>query len=209
MKLIDLSHPIAADMDQYPGDSRPVVVERWQEHDRDGHQSSGLSMGCHVSTHLDTPLHFLAGQPALESLPLTAFSGRARVVRVDAVDPPRPLEAAGVDVGAVDGIDFLLLRTGWERHWGTPRYYETWPTIGVELATRLARGGLKGVGLDSPSPDRLGEHVVHDLFAAAGMINIENLANLAELPSGVFTFLALPLKLVGVEASPVRAVALV
>ncbi len=73
----------------------------------------------------------------------------------------------------------------------------------------LAGAGLKGVGLDSPSIDPLDARICHDLFAAAGMINVENLANLAALPAGLFDFLVLPLKLAGTEASPVRAVALI
>jgi kynurenine formamidase len=104
-------------------------------------------------------------------------------------------------------VEFVILRTGWERHWGTPRYYADWPTVSEPLARVLAAARLKGVGLDSPSPDPLHGRAAHDLFAAAGMINIENLTNLAELPDGPFTLLVLPLKLAGTEASPVRAAA--
>ena len=103
----------------------------------------------------------------------------------------------------------LIIKTGWEKHWGTSRYYQDWPLISSELATLLAEAKLKGVGLDTPSTDPLGGRFVHDLFAAAGMINVENLANLAALPEAPFYLMVFPLKLAGVEASPVRAVALI
>jgi kynurenine formamidase len=105
-------------------------------------------------------------------------------------------------------LDFVLLRTGWERHWGTPRYYRDWPWLEPALAERLAGAGLRGVGLDSPSVDPLDEGASHERLAAGGLINVENLANLDRLPDGPFLFMAFPLRLQGAEASPVRAVAL-
>ena len=73
----------------------------------------------------------------------------------------------------------------------------------------LAGAHLKGVGLDTPSLDSFTGSAAHDICAPAGMINLENLANLGALPSRGFTLLAMPLKLQGTEASPVRAMALV
>ena len=75
------------------------------------------------------------------------------------------------------------------------------------LAQILATSGLKGVGLDTPSLDDFGGHAVHDLCAAEGMINIENLAHLGSLPRLGSHFQVFPLKLLGTEASPVRALA--
>ena len=77
------------------------------------------------------------------------------------------------------------------------------------MAELLAGAGLKGVGLDTPSLDTFGGQADHDICAPAGMVNIENLANLGALPLEGFTLLVLPLKLEGTEASPVRAVAIV
>lgn len=113
---------------------------------------------------------------------------------------------AGVDLA---GLDFLILDTGWARFWGEDRYYRHWPFLGPDLARAVAGAGLKGVGLDTPSLDNFGGRLAHDVCAQAGMVNLENLANLRALPPGEFTLLALPLKLRGTEASPVRAAALV
>ncbi len=205
MRLIDLSHTIATGMAQYPGDSPPPRIVRRLTHRDGGQLVSALEIGCHVGTHVDTPYHFLDGQPGLESLPVERFTGRALCIDAPAgVIPPESL--AGVDLR---GIGWLILRTGWERHWGTPRYYQGWPTISPELAVLLAGAHLSGVGLDTPSSDPVDGRAAHDLFAAAGMVNVENLANLAALPDGPFQLFVLPLKLEGTEASPVRAVALV
>jgi kynurenine formamidase len=186
-----------------------VELIRFSEHGGDRHLSSGLRMGCHVGTHIDLPLHFRAGEPGLDGFPLDRCWGRARVVDTVTSKTPGALPTevlAGVDLS---GVDHIILRTGWERHWGTPRYYEAWPYLSEELARRLAEANLAGVGLDSPSVDRLGERSAHDRLAAAGLINIENLTNLALLPATDFDLLVLPLRLADTEASPVRAAALV
>jgi kynurenine formamidase len=203
MRWIDLSHTIADGMAQYPGDYPPPRLVRRLTFAEGGHLVTALDLGCHVGTHIDTPLHFLDGQPGLEALPLDRFAGSALCLDAPAGEIGEDA-LRGVDLA---GTDFVLLRTGWERHWGTPRYYDSWPTVSPALARRLAGARLKGVGLDTPSSDPLNGRVAHDLFAAAGLINIENLANLAALPRGPFEFLVLPLKLAGTEASPVRAVA--
>ncbi|MFO7609485.1 MAG: cyclase family protein [Candidatus Krumholzibacteriia bacterium] len=208
MQLIDLSHTIVPGMAQWPGDRQPLTIHRRSEHGKDSHMASALEFGCHVGTHIDLALHFKAGERPVEELPLDAFAGRARVVRAPAGQGAGPLDAALLDGVDLAGLDFVLFATGWDRHWGTDRYYREWPFYSEELARRLAAAGLKGSGLDTPSLDPHAGHRAHDLCAAAGMINIENLAGLERLPEAPFTLLVLPLKLAGTEASPVRAAAL-
>jgi len=208
VELIDLSHTIVPGMAQWPGDDQPLAIHRRSEHGPDRHMSSALAFGCHIGTHIDLALHFRDGEPPIEQLPLSAFAGRARVVRAGDGDTVGPLPASLLDGVDLAGIDFLLFDTGWSRHWGTPRYYRQWSWYGEDLARRLAAAGLKGSGLDTPSLDTYGGHVAHDICAAAHMINIENLAGLDRLPDVPFTLFVLPLKLQGTEASPVRAAAL-
>lgn len=208
MNLIDLSHTIITDMPQWPGDSQPLAIRRLSLHGKDSHMSSALQFGCHTGTHIDAPLHFLDGQPGIDRLPLDRFWGRGLVIRAGdgAPGPLGPETLVGIDLA---GIDFVLFDTGWAGHWGTPRYYSEWSYLSPALAEALASLGLKGVGLDTPSLDPLAGSTAHDICAPAGMINIENLNNLAALPDRGFTLAVMPLKLEGTEASPVRAVALV
>ncbi len=205
MQLIDLSHLVTTGMAVYPGDETVPTIERLVSHGAETHQVSALSMGCHAGTHIDLPLHFLAGQPGLDAYPLSRCLGRGVVVDTDPGEiPPSALD--GTDLASVD---FVVFRTGWERHWGSPRYYDGWPWLAAETSRLLADADLMGVGLDSPSIDTFGETASHDILARAGCLNIENLANLAQLPSTEFQLLVLPLKLDGAEASPVRAAALI
>jgi arylformamidase len=207
LRLVDLSHTLTDGMTVFPGDSSPRLV-RTQSHETAGFLVSNLELGAHCGTHVDIPLHFRAGERGLEALPLARFHGPARVGAAGTGDPPGEISVAVLEGVDLSGLDFLLLRTGWERHWGTPRYYAGWPALRPELIRRLSASDLKGVGLDTPGVDPLHGRLAHDLFAAAAMINIENLAHLGDLPDGPFELLVLPLKLSGTEASPVRAVAL-
>ncbi|MFH1844135.1 MAG: cyclase family protein [bacterium] len=208
MTIIDLSHPIRSNMAQYPGDAAPVGIKQRESHEKAGFQVSSLELECHVATHIDTPLHFLAGQPGLEVMPLDRFVGTGLVLDVSETGVSGELPVTLLEDVDLEPVDYLLLRTGWDQHWGTDHYYAEWPYLSPELARLLAVANLKGIGLDSPSIDPLDGRFAHDLLAAAGLINVENLANLAAVPPGHFFFLVLPLKLEGAEGSPVRAVAI-
>ena len=211
MSLLDLSHTIVADMPQWASDNQPLKLHRRSLHGPDSHMSSSLEIGCHVGTHIDAPLHFLDGQPGLDRLPVDHFVGPGRVVdcrpQVAAMAEPGPLGAEVLSGLNLDAVDFVLLLTGWDRFWGQDRYYQAWPYLSAELAAAVAAAGLKGIGLDTPSLDSLTGHVAHDLCAAAGLVNIENLTGLDQLVDRNFQFQCLPLKLHDTEASPVRAVA--
>jgi kynurenine formamidase len=183
-------------------------VVRCSEHGPGSPESSRVEFGCHIGTHVDAPRHFLPGAAGVDDLPLDRFAGSALVVRPESEVGPGPLAASVLDGVDLGGIEFVLFDTGWARHWGQPRYYLDWPWLSPELAERLAGAGLKGVGIDTPSLDGFAGHRAHDLCAAAGMVNLENLANLSALPRRGFRVLALPLKLAATEASPVRAAAL-
>lgn len=212
---IDLSHVVVSGMPQWRGDGQPLAIHRRSEHGTDSHMSSSVEFGCHIGTHIDAPLHFLAGAAAVDEMPLESFGGAALVVdvrpeverMVAGGAEPSALGREVLDGADLSAIDFVLFHTGWDRHWGAARYYDCWPYLSEALAGLLSTAGLKGVGLDTPSLDGYGGQIAHDLCAAAGMINIENLTNLGALPRVGAWFQAFPLKLAQTEASPVRALA--
>jgi kynurenine formamidase len=213
-RIVDLTHPVTAGMRVYPGDP-PVRVDPAATLAVDGVMVSELHLGTHTGTHVDAPRHVVGGAAAVDVVPLQQLYGAAWVVHVPASPGQRITldDVAGQLTGLAGepAIGIVLVRTDWSRHFGTDRYYRRHPYLDVAIAGHLLELGVRTVGVDTPSPDpfagqpaRLPFHVA---FLGAGGVIVENLANLAAVTWRDPVFSALPLALVGLDGSPVRAVA--
>ncbi|CCH49636.1 cyclase family protein [Pseudodesulfovibrio piezophilus] len=210
MRVIDLTHVMRTDMPVYPGDG-PVLVHKTHIVDRDGFAQTHLATNTHAGTHIDIASHLYDDAPGLDWLGPDNFTGRGAVVECLACDG-RLIEPADIAVPeGLGGVDFILIRTAWDRHWETEKYYGEYPVLSKTACRYLGGLELKGIGLDTPSPDSLGANslVAHETLFAHGLVIVENLCNLEELPSEGFIFSCLPLRLRDTEASPVRAVGMV
>jgi predicted enzyme related to lactoylglutathione lyase len=106
----------------------------------------------------------------------------------------------------------VLLTTGWDQHWGTPRYFE--PDHGYlteEGARHLVAAGAALVGIDSLNIDSTAgnDRPAHSILLAAGIPIVEHLTNLAAVPALGARFTAVPVKVAGLGTFPVRAFAAV
>lgn len=210
MNVIDLSHRLEPDMPVYPGDD-PALITRPRTHEEHGFSATHLNLGAHAGTHMDAPLHMLSDGPGVDWFEAAHFVGRAAVLDVSAAGQylgAEELAEASALVTDAGGLDFLLLRTGWDRHWNTPAYWKDWPEL-TRTAARLLTGlDLRGMGMDTPSPDGLNATEAHLSLFRAGMVVVENLCNLDALPEEPFTFSCLPLNIAGADGAPCRAVGL-
>ena len=201
--LYDVSVAVRVGTPEWPGDA-PFGCG-WTTRIAEGASVnlSSLSGSPHVGTHADAPLHVNDGWPASDVLPLGAFLGRALVLDVSGSDPgPLPLAA---DDARLAGVERLLLRTG--RSIATGRFPDDWPVLAVTTAVSLARRGVRLVGVDAPSVDRRESKSldVHRALFEGGAYVLENL-DLRDVPEGRYELIALPQRLVGLDAAPVRAV---
>lgn len=173
-------------------------------------------MFTHTGTHMDAPAHIISGALTLDQFEIEHFGGRACVVDVghsgDVVDH----RAAKIDVRvlqarseAIDESDFVILRSGWSRHWGTEDYFEGYPVLTPEAALWLVDARIKGIGIDMISVDEVDstKFTVHNILLGANLVIIENLTNLELLPESGFSFYCFPLRIDQADGSPVRAVA--
>lgn len=191
-----------------------------------GFLSHLASLPLHSGTHVDAPGHVLPGAAMLADLPLARFAGpgvlldlRQRPGLAVTAQDLAPHLAALCALGSAQGLAFVLLRTGDEARWGAPDYYLEGAHLSPQAAALLAGvPGLSGIGLDAGSPDPLGptdstgadELPAHRALLGAGLLIVENLRGLDQLPPGAeasaFDFLCLPI--LGADGSPVRAAAL-
>jgi len=206
MRVIDLTHVTRTGMGVFPGDD-PVSVRRTRFVHRDGYAETRLDIGTHAGTHVDVAAHLSADAPGLDWLGPDNFVGWGAVVDLSgrelrAIDQP-DLAA----LSALEGLDFVLIRTGWDAQWGAERYFADYPSLTVLAARYLGGLGLKGIGLDTPSVDPLGPELpAHRTLFAHDMVIVENLCNLGELPPQDFLFSCLPLRVADGDGCPVRAV---
>lgn len=212
MRLIDLSHAVEDGMLTYPGLPGPEISPHLDFDSSHGHYASGteftigrISMVGNTGTYLDTPAHRFRDGHDLHRLPLERCAMLPAVVLDGdgAVGPDRlgDLPVRGCAV---------LLRTGWDRHWGTARYGDpVHPHLTEAGARFLADGGAALVGIDSVNIDdtTTGERPAHTVLLGAGVPVVEHLTGLATLPATGATFTAVPPAVRGLATFPVRAFA--
>jgi len=213
MRLVDLSHLIEDRMITYPGLPGPEVgahltFEASAEHYAPGTEFSigRVSMVGNTGTYLDTPAHRFREGHDLSGLRLEACALLPAVV-VGVGDGPVGAEAfEGLDVGGAA----VLLRTGWDRHWGTDRYGDPiHPHLTADGARELVDRGAALVGIDSVNIDdtTTGERPAHTALLAAGIPIVEHLTGLDGVPAAGATFTAVPPAFRGLATFPVRAFA--
>lgn len=178
------------------------------------YNTTDLSIYSHAGTHMDAPLHFVAGGGTIDNLPPQKCIGEALVVDLSFKGPSSLITVA--DLGpATERIgrgSRVLLRTDWDQHAEADDYRSSFPRISLELAQWFAEKGVWLVGVETPSVASLQDMeeltLVHRALLESEIAIVESLANLRLLPPDVY-FIALPLKIAGGDGSPVRAVATV
>ena len=170
--------------------------------------SHTIAMCANTGTYVDSPFHRYVDGDDLSALPLD------RLADLDAI----AIDVTGSAGGAVDrthlapyevGGKAVLIHTGWDRHWGSNRYFEGHPFLTPRAAAHLVAEGALLVGIDSLNIDDTsgGERPVHSTLLAAGIPICEHLTGLEALPPDGFRFSAVPVKVKGLGAFPVRAYA--
>jgi len=215
-RLVDLSHPIEHGMVTYPGLPGPVVSDFMGREASRGHYAEGttfhiarLRMVANTGTYLDAPFHRFAHGKDVGSLPLERLADLEGIV-VDASG-----RGPGLDAELFAGRDLagkaVLVRTGWDAHWRTPRYAEGHPHLTRAAAEFLAGAGPALVGIDSLNIDDTGDGVrpAHTLLLSAGIPIVEHLCNLGGLPPAGFRLHCVPAPFLGLGSFPVRAYAVV
>ena len=201
--LHDISIEVRVGTPEWPGDA-PFECG-WTVRIVDGASVNLSHVGGspHVGTHADAPLHVHDGWAASDALPLEAFLGDALVLDVSGA-PAGPLSLDVHDM-RLAGVERLLLRTG--RCIADGRFPDDWPVLDARSAERLAAGGLRLFGVDAPSVDarHSTQLEVHHALFGGGAYVLENL-DLRGVHTGHYELFALPQRLAGLDAAPVRAV---
>ncbi len=210
MNIIDLSHPLDENMPVYPGTEQPVFAEGCTL-EADGFREKKITFYSHTGTHMDAPSHLLPDGRCLDDFPLGYFTGPACVLNAAGGEGSVITEQTVLSLeSTLRQAEYLLVQTGWSRFWNSSGYFGRFPVLTLEAARFIASLGLKGIGFDCISADAMDAPALpnHKILLGAGMVIIENLQGLEQLPRSGFSFSAFPLPISGADGSPVRAAAI-
>ena len=216
MRLIDLSQPVYDRCPNCPAHAA-VRVELGATHEEHGWRLEMMTLASHTGSHVDAPLHKLAGGASLDDIPLDRFVGKALLVDLRDSHASRPIDGALLSDKLRGPIDdrIVLLATGWgdRRAAGDEWHYRS-PHLTVDGAEWLVRRKIRGVGIDHYSIAGAAEPNnarVHEVLLGAGVWIVEELRfppEVFELPQPV-TFWSLPVNFKGFTGAFCRPVIVV
>jgi arylformamidase len=215
MDIFDISRVLSKETAPWPGDTPFHFELKWRMADGATVNVGAINMGVHNGTHADATFHFDESGDPIERMPLDAYVGDAIVVDLtklfagtgNQVDRTRKIGVADLEAfsASIERASRLLLKTG---AWKDSRVFPDWiPVIAPDVAEWLRERKLKLLGLDLPSVDPIEAKKLanHHALAAARIAIVESL-DLGGVEAGIYHLSALPLKIAGGDAGPVRAV---
>ena len=201
-RIIDISPSISSRIGVWPGDQSYRRAVNLSISEGANIDLSAITTTVHLGAHVDAPSHYWEGAAGIEARPLDYYYGLCQVieVRVGRDERVRPHHVTDEIVAPR-----VLFRTG--TFPDPDRWNEDFAALSAELVDWLAERGVRLVGIDTPSVDlqedkQLESHkrvYAHDMAILEGIV-LEGVA------VGTYILSALPLKLEGADASPVRAV---
>lgn len=207
MKIFDISLTLSPDLPIWPGDV-PFELEQVESMDAGADANvSRLSAGVHIGTHVDAPHHFVNDGRTVEQLSLDVLVGPCYVIQL-------PDGVESITTEALDRLSFpentrrILFGTSNSRFWsrGETKFQEDFVAVTEDGAEWLVGHGIQLVGVDylSVAPYR-DSTPTHRVLLQAGVIVLEGL-DLSAVPRGFYDLYCLPLKLLGAEGAPARAI---
>lgn len=200
--LYDISPPVSLGAAVWPGDTPYSCRLACSIAEGSTVNVAVLTSTPHLGAHADAPLHTEARGEAIGHMPLERYLGPCRVVKVPAVALIESRHVADLELGHPPRLLFKTESVADRRV-----FPERFTALSAELANRLGAHGVVLVGLDTPSVDPLHSKTLdaHHALARHGVAILENLL-LEGVPEGLYELIALPLRLMESDASPVRAV---
>jgi len=215
-KIIDLSYDIEEGMATFNASWHPrISVKQLGRIGFEGRETREIILGTHTGTHVDAPLHFLAGAESIENIKLETLIGPVTIF-----DMTHLGENQAVVVKMLESFDItkrVLFKFGWGRYWGNKKFYQGYPFFSVEATQYLIDKGVELIGIDTPSPDDsrinlsgdvMGSHMdspIHKMFLGKNIVLVEYVANLDKvIDYNGWNIIVMPIRLKGADGAPAR-----
>src|SRR5258706_5328412 len=208
MRIIDMSQPLFDGCPNCP-EHPPVKSEVLVDHDTGGWRVERITCSNHTASHVDAPLHKIAGAANLDDIPLERWIGPAIIADLRPCVMDQRFGPADLSPRLPGDLrdKIVLLCTGWgEKRAKTDEWLHHAPMLGAEGARWLVERGVRGVGIDYYS---IGDAAVHEILLSKGVWIVEELkfpVEVFELPQPV-EFWSLPINFRGHTGAFCRPVA--
>lgn len=202
MKIIDISPEIKIESPVWPGDTE--FSYNWVMKMSKGKSCnvSTITTSVHIGAHTDAPFHFEPNGQTIDEVPIEKYIGKAFVIEVNSKEKVQPKDFAHINL---DGVERVLFKT---KKTSPKEKFETdYVAVANETAEFLAKKGIVLVGIDTYSMDDFHSKDLktHHILLQNGIAILEGI-DLSAVEEGTYELIALPLKLKGLDASPVRAI---
>lgn len=203
-RIYDISEPLEPATAVFPGDTQFSRRDVMRMADGMSCNVSTIEMSLHCGSHADAPRHYREAAAHAGEYPLEVYWGPCVLLEVGRVGRPPLVDPASLDTAQLAGAQRVLLRTD-PQHDHT-RFDPEFCALGPDAARALADAGVRLVGIDSQSMDHPTSKDLpsHNILLDAGICLLENL-DLSAVPAGSYELCALPLRIPGADAAPVRA----
>lgn len=217
--FVDLTHTLNAEVPNWHGDcgfQNTLIKDFGPDTNGTQFRVQKFGMQAGIGTHMDAPAHCIKNGLTIAELTLNNLIAPCVVIDVSA-KANETYQLSIMDIlefekehGVLDDGNFVLIHTGWERFWFEPEKYRNnlvFPTIEKRAAEFLLERKIKGIGIDTLSPDSpAAGFPVHQLLLSNKKYIVENVANANQLPPvGAYT-LALPIKVQNGTEAPIRLI---
>lgn len=199
--IYDVTVPLEESVVTYPGDP-PYRRTLAAALPKDSCNTSRLDFGAHTATHVDAPLHMMAGGSDVAQFPAESLVGRARVIEIS---DPRAVTLSELKGKWVDGTVRVLLKTRNSTLWNKGSFQSDFVYIEPAAAEFVAEQEIQLLGFDYLSIEKPSSpgHPTHLALMKKKIVILEGL-NLERVPSGEYVIFCGPLKLKGSDGAPAR-----
>lgn len=204
MTVIDLTHPIRNDIPVYFPWHPPTSLEQTANYKDNKCVVTKLTIGTHSGTHIDAPAHVFEGMQTMDQYDPALWYVDAWVLDFTPREPKLAIQPEEIESKLVKKGVGVILKTGWDKYFGTKEYYATYPPLSKEAAELLVRWKIPVLAADTPYTMD-----VHYVCLKQGIPLITNINNTASLKEGPVKLIAAPLLIDGGDGAPARVLAVV
>lgn len=204
-RILDISPLISPRLAVFPGDEpfrRNVVLNM---ENGDNFTLSSIQSTVHIGAHTDAPSHYSVEGESIEKRDLELYLGPCQVIRLESLKKGQRIQIEDLATRKITAPRVLFYTGSFDEE----RWTDDFNSLSPELIEFLHSKGVILVGIDTPSVDPASSKALesHAMLKRLNLAVLEGIV-LRDVPESVYTLLALPLRIEGADASPVRAVLL-